>query len=195
MDTAKCTITLCLVVLTRFNRQSLFFFLDNVHFQNSAQIAKALVNAQVDFQAMVNNRLFSFRKVVHNFINKLIWHLAVFLTTLFNWTCLKIWQLLVHLLFFINNFLIYSPKDLPALFFPCPLDASRIFLLSRITWRLLKRAREKNKNPASIWVFLIPSKRGRWKSWLGQNCHWLWQILSWIGLACHRQEVKQAQRV
>lgn len=33
---------------------ALFFPVDNVHFQQAAQISKALVDEQVDFEAMVN---------------------------------------------------------------------------------------------------------------------------------------------
>lgn len=33
---------------------SIFFLADNVHFQQAAQISKALVDEQVDFEAMVN---------------------------------------------------------------------------------------------------------------------------------------------
>lgn len=34
--------------------KALFFLADNVHFQQAAQISKALVDEQVDFEAMVN---------------------------------------------------------------------------------------------------------------------------------------------
>lgn len=43
-------------LLTSFSKYAVVFFLDNVHFQQAAEISEALVNEQVDFEAMVSTR-------------------------------------------------------------------------------------------------------------------------------------------